>query len=65
MKALNGASDELFWKIWDKLYDDDDIFRWESFVRGYLTAKDSNLLHLLDIDFNDDEFELEWAISGC
>ena len=44
-------------------FDDDDIFRWESFVRGYLTAKDSNLPHLLDIDFNDDEFELEWAIS--
>ena len=63
VKALNGSSDELFWKIWDKLYDDDDVFRWESFVRGYLTAKDSNLPHLLDIDFNGDEYELEWAIS--
>ena len=53
---------ELFWKIWDKLYDDDDVFRWESFVRGPHDY-DSNLPHVLDIDFNGDEYELEWAIS--
>ena len=35
VKALNGASDELFWKIWDKLYVTMISFD-ESFVRGYL-----------------------------